>query len=103
VVVYERVGRTWGVVVALGVCIAVIDAQSLIVPLYVLASSRDSFVGICLRGERYESDIGDFIDGLAADLRDLLAATNRDEEDGSSDFENTCPWYVSIDVACKGN
>jgi hypothetical protein len=56
-----------------------------------LASSCNSLVGICLRGKRNEGDIGDLVDGLAADLGDLFAATDGDEEDGSSNFEKTCP------------
>jgi hypothetical protein len=50
--------------------------------------------GVGLRGERDEGDVGDLVDGLAANLRDLLARGYRDEEEGSRDFEEA--WRLLV-------
>jgi hypothetical protein len=58
--------------------------------LNVFAGGCDGLVGVGLRGERYEGDIGDLVDGLAADLGDLFPGGYGDEEEGSRDFEQAC-------------
>jgi hypothetical protein len=57
------------------------------VSLYVFASGCDGLVGVVVRSERDEGDIGDLVDGLAADLCDLFAARYGYQEEGSRNFE----------------
>jgi hypothetical protein len=62
----------------------------LAVALGVFARRGDGPAGILLRGEGDEGDVGDLVDGLAADLCDLLAGGDGDEEDRGGDFEEAC-------------
>jgi hypothetical protein len=54
-----------------------------------VSSGCDGLVGVGLRGERDEGDVGDLVDGLAAYLGDLFAIGYGDEEVRRSDFEKT--------------
>jgi hypothetical protein len=58
-----------------------------VVSLDVFAGGCDGLVGVGLGGERYEGDVGDFVDGLAADLCDLFAGGYGYEEERGCDFE----------------
>lgn len=56
-------------------------------PLYVFPRGYNGLVGIGLGRERDEGDVGDLVDGLAVDLRDLFAAAYRYKEERSRDLE----------------
>jgi hypothetical protein len=90
----ERVGYAGRVVFALAVGVVGARGLRLAVALGVFARRGDGPAGLLLRGEGDEDDVGDLVDGLAADLGDLFAAGDGDEEDGGCDFEEAYGWWT---------
>ena len=63
--------------------------MSLVTTFQLFARSGNGLVCIGLRREGDEGDVGDLVDGFAADVGDLFAIAYRYEEVGSRNLEKT--------------
>jgi hypothetical protein len=85
--VVQRVGHAGRVVFTLAVCLVLTRNLRAVVATDMFTRGCNSRFRVGLRGERDQGDVGDFVDGLAANLCDVLAARDGDEEQGRRDFE----------------